>query len=323
MKRKAKIVIGGLGVPESLRWHEGALWFSDLGHGTVHRWDGAGRLDTLCEVPGRAGGLGWLPDGRLLVVSMDGGCVYRLEPDGELVEHADLRKIAGGPVNDMLVDARGRAYVGNFGFDYYTFDRENPNSRLYEPPGPPRAPIAVFDPDGDLLGLSEPLMFPNGLLLSPDGAMLIAAETLGLRLAALPVRPDGTLDAPRPWGSLVSPLLWRMVNDGGVFGKVTRKISALMDHPEIAKRSSSPIAPDGLAWDPDGRTVWVANALRGECVRVEEGGRILDRVATSQHTLSCLVAGGDGHTLFAATVPTDDPVHAAELNDGHIEVFHL
>src|SRR5438445_289266 len=124
MRRTTSIILSGFGVPESLRWHEQALWFSDLAHGTVHRWDGRGEVETVLKVPGRAGGLGWLPDGRLLVVSMDGGRVYRLEPDGELAEHADLRHLVGGPVNDMLVDSQGRAYVGNFGFDYHAFTRE-------------------------------------------------------------------------------------------------------------------------------------------------------------------------------------------------------
>jgi sugar lactone lactonase YvrE len=323
MKRTASVALDGFGVPESLRWHDGALWFSDLAHGTVHRWDGTGEAKKIIKVPGRAGGLGWLPDGRLLVVSMDGGCVYRQEPQGELVEHADLRHLVGGPVNDMLVDPRGRAYVGNFGFDYHAFAREHPNSMLYAPPGAPKAPIACLAPDGTLLGLTQPVLFPNGCLLTADGTTLVAAETLGLRLIAFPTRPDGTLGRPRPWAQLVSPLLWSLVNHPGLPGRITRKVSAILDHPAIARRSASPIAPDGIAWDSDGETVWVANALRGECVRVAEGGRILDRVATSQHTLSCLVAGHDDRTLFAATVPTDDPVRAAELNGGRIEMFRL
>ncbi|MGW2891502.1 SMP-30/gluconolactonase/LRE family protein [Streptomyces griseoruber] len=131
------------------------------------------------------------------------------------------------------------------------------------------------------------------------------------------------LDAPRPWGSLVSPLLWRLVNDGRSSAGSPGRSPPRWTIPSWPGAPASPIAPDGLAWDEDGRTVWVANALRGECVRVEEGGRVLDRVATSQHTLSCLVAGDDGRTLLAATVPTDDPVRAAALSDGHIEVFRL
>ncbi|WP_329296619.1 SMP-30/gluconolactonase/LRE family protein [Streptomyces pseudovenezuelae] len=323
MKTTAVPALSGLGVPECLRWHEGALWFSDLAHGTVHRWDGTGEAETVLKVPGRAGGLGWLPDGRLLVVSMDEGRVYRREADGELVEHADLRHIVGGPVNDMLVDAQGRAYVGNFGFDYHAFTREHPNSLLYAPPGPPRTPVACLAPDGSLLGLTEPLLFPNGMLLTADGTAVVVAETLAMRLTRLPVNADGSLGRPQPWAALISPVLWRLVNHPGLPGRITRRVSALLDHPAVAKRSASPVAPDGIAWDTDGRTIWVANALRGECVRVAAGGRVLDRVATSRHTLSCLVAGQDGRTLFAATVPTDDPLRAAELNGGRIEMARL
>jgi sugar lactone lactonase YvrE len=323
MKRTASVALDGFGVPESLRWHEDALWFSDLAHGTVHRWDGTGKAETIITVPGRAGGLGWLPDGRMLVASMDGGCVYRLEPDGQLAEHADLRHLAGGPVNDMLVDPAGRAYVGNFGFDYHAFAREHPNSMLYAPPGPPKAPIACLAPDGKLLGVTEPMLFPNGCLLTADGTTMVVAETLGMRLTAFRTRPDGTLGNPRLWAPLISPFLWRMVNHPGLPGRITRRVSALLDHPAVAKRSASPIAPDGIAWDSDGETIWIANALRGECVRVASGGRVLDRIATSQNTLSCLVAGQDGRTLFAATVLTDDPVRAAEINGGRIEMFQL
>ncbi|MEX1651907.1 SMP-30/gluconolactonase/LRE family protein [Streptomyces pseudovenezuelae] len=323
MKTTAVLALSGLGVPECLRWHEGALWFSDLAHGTVHRWDGTGEAETVLKVPGRAGGLGWLPDGRLLVVSMDEGRVYRREADGELVEHADLRHIVGGPVNDMLVDPQGRAYVGNFGFDYHAFTREHPNSLLYAPPGPPRTPVACLAPDGSLLGLTEPLLFPNGMLLTADGTAVVVAETLAMRLTRLPVNADGSLARPQPWAALISPVLWRLVNHPGLPGRITRRISALLDHPAVAKRSASPVAPDGIAWHTDGRTIWVANALRGECVRVAAGGRVLDRVATSRHTLSCLVAGHDGRTLFAATVPTDDPLRAAELNGGRIEMARL
>ena len=323
MKRTTSVALSGFGVPESLRWHQGALWFSDLAHGTVHRWDGTGEAETVLKVPGRAGGLGWLPDGRMLVASMDGGVVYRLETDGELVEHADLRHLVGGPVNDMLVDPHGRAYVGNFGFDYHAFAREHANAMLYAPPGPAKAPIACLAADGTLLGVTEPVLFPNGCVLTADGATMVAAETLAMRLTAFPVLPDGTLGKPRPWAPLISPFLWHAVNHPGLLGRITRRISALLDHPAIAKRSASPIAPDGIAWHSDGETMWIANALRGECVRVAEGGRVLDRVTTSQNTLSCLVAGQDGRTLFAATVPTDDPVRAAELNGGRIEMLRL
>ncbi|NEA66393.1 SMP-30/gluconolactonase/LRE family protein [Streptomyces sp. SID12488] len=321
MRPRATVVLDGFGVLESLRWHDDALWFCDLAHGTVHRWDTRGEPETVAEVPGRAGGLGWLPDGRMLVVSMDGHCVYRREPDGTLIVHADLKDIAGGPVNDMFVDRLGRAYVGNFGFDYHGFVRRQPNSMLYAPPGPPRTPLACFSPEGELLGLSEPLVFPNGLFLLDESTLLVA-ETLAMRLTALPVLPDGRLGPPRPWAPLIPSALWRALNHPGLLGRATRRVSALLDHPAIAARSASPIAPDGIAPGRDG-TAWVANALRGECVRVGPGGAILDRVATSQQTLSCLVAGPDGNTLYAATTPTDDPERAAGLNGARLEAYVL
>ncbi|MDX2547954.1 SMP-30/gluconolactonase/LRE family protein [Streptomyces sp. WI04-05B] len=322
MRGRATVVLDGFGVLESLRWHDDALWFCDLAHGTVHRWDTRGEPETVAEVPGRAGGLGWLPDGRMLVVSMDGHCVYRREPDGSLVVHADLKGIAGGPANDMFVDRLGRAYVGNFGFDYHGFVRRQPNSMLYAPPGPPRTPIACFSPEGELLGLSEPLVFPNGMFLVDDDSTLLVAETLAMRLTALPVLPDGRLGPPRPWAPLIPSALWASLNHPGPLGRVTRRVSALLDRPAIAARSASPIAPDGMAPGRDG-TAWVANALRGECVRVGPGGVILDRVATSRQTLSCVVAGPDGDTLYAATTPTDDPVRAAGLNGSRLEAFVL
>ncbi|MFF1739098.1 SMP-30/gluconolactonase/LRE family protein [Streptomyces mirabilis] len=322
MRPQATVVLDGFGTLESLRWHDGALWFCDFAHGTVHRWDTLGKPETVVEVPGRAGGLGWLPDGRMLVVSMDGRRVHRQEPDGSLVVHADLGDIAGGPVNDMLVDGQGRAYVGNFGFDYHGFVRQRPNAMLYAPPGPPGAPLACLSPEGELLGLSEPLVFPNGCFLIDEGRTLLVAETLAMRLTALPVLPDGRLGPPRPWAPLVPAWLWKSLNRPGLRGRITRRVSSLLDHQAIADRSDTPIAPDGIAPGKDG-TAWVANALRGECVRVGPGGTILERVATSQRTLSCLVAGPRGDTLYAATVPTDDPERAAQLDGARLEAYVL
>lgn len=247
MRPQATVVLDGFGTLESLRWHDGALWFCDFAHGTVHRWDTLGKPETVVEVPGRAGGLGWLPDGRMLVVSMDGRRVHRQELDGSLVVHAELGEIAGGPVNDMLVDGQGRAYVGNFGFDYHGFVRQRPNAMLYAPPGPPGAPLACLSPEGELLGLSEPLVFPNGCFLIDEGRTLLVAETLAMRLTALPVLPDGRLGPPRPWAPLVPAWLWKSLNRPGVRGRITRRVSSLLDHQAIADRSDTPIAPDGIA----------------------------------------------------------------------------
>lgn len=172
------------------------------------------------------------------------------------------------------------------------------------------------------MGLSEPLVFPNGCILIDEGRTLLVAETLAMRLTALPVLPDGRLGPPRPWAPLVPAWLWRSLNRPGLYGRITRRVSSLLDHQAIADRSATPIAPDGIAPGKDG-TAWVANALRGECVRVGPGGKILDRVATSQRTLSCLVAGPRGDTLYAATVPTDDPERAAQLDGARLEAYVL
>jgi sugar lactone lactonase YvrE len=249
---------------------------------------------------------------------MDGWCVYRLEPDGQLALHADLSEITSGPANDMFVDEHGRAYVGNFGFDLYAFAREHPNAHMYAPPGPPSARIACLAPDGRILGTSAPVLFPNGAVRTRGGT-LIVAESSGLRLTEFAVDHAGMLGSPRLWAPLVSPVLWRLLTNGGRAGVMTRRVSALLDRPAIANRSRSPISPDGIALHHDGETVWVANSLRGECVRVARGGRIVDRVRTSQHTLSCPA----GRTLFLATVPTTDPFVAGRLDRGRIEVFEL
>jgi sugar lactone lactonase YvrE len=320
----ARIVLDGLGAPEALRWRDGALWFSDLayGHGCVHSWVPGHPVRQVVQVPGRAGGLGWLPDGRLLVVSMDRRCVYRREPDNSLVVHADLAHIVGGPVNDMYVDSLGRAYAGNFGFDLYSFARGHASAELYAPPGPPTARIACLAPDGSLLGTSAPVLFPNGMVeIAPE--TLVVAESIGLRLTEFPVGPSGVLGDARLWAPLVSPTLWRLLTSDGVTGAVTRKVSALLDHPAIAKRSSSPVSPDGIALHHDGESIWVANSLRGECVRVERGGRVLDRVCTSQHALCCVLGGDDGRTLYIATTPATDPAEAGRLGRGRIELIEL
>jgi hypothetical protein len=157
--------------------------------------------------------------------------------------------------------------------------------------------------------------------ISTSGAE--AAETLGLRLTAFTVDPAGLLTDARPWAPLVPAALWRLLNHPGPAGRITRAVSALLDRPALANRSASPIAPDGIAAASDGRTVWVANALRAECVRVREGGRVLERVRTSQHTLSCVVGGEHGDLLFAATAPSDDPVVGGRLDGGRIEMARL
>jgi len=182
------VVADGLWCPECPRWHNGRLWFSDMVAERVMTLDLKGNLEAIVEVPGLPGGLGWLPDGRLLVVSMKRRRLLRLDPEG-LVEVSDLNKYAAYDCNDMVVDARGNAYVGNYGFDY-----------LKEPFAP--AAMIFVSPEGETRIVAEDLAFPNGTVITPDGKTLVVAETFAQRLTAFNTEADGSLTGRRVWAGI-------------------------------------------------------------------------------------------------------------------------
>jgi sugar lactone lactonase YvrE len=183
------IIVDGLTFPEGPRWRDGKLWFSDFYSQRVLTVDRDRRVEKIAEVPQRPSGLGFTPDGALLVVSMLDRRLLRLE-GGRMSVVADLSAIATGPCNDMVVDAKGRAYVGNFGFDRHQGE-------------PPRtACIARVDPDGRVTRAADDLMFPNGTVITPDGRTLIVGETFGHRLTAFDVAADGALSNRRLWAQL-------------------------------------------------------------------------------------------------------------------------
>ena len=183
-----KTLVEGLSFSEAPRWHEGHLYYSDFYRFKVERVNLQGVVEVVAEVPTQPSGLGWLPDGRLLIVSMLDRKLLRQEKDGELVEHADLSGIATFHCNDMVVDQQGRAYVGNFGSDI-----EQPGAK------PSPASLAFVHPDGTVESAAENILFPNGAVISADGKLLIVAETFGLRLTAFDVAADGTLSNRRVW----------------------------------------------------------------------------------------------------------------------------
>ena len=111
-----RTIADGLVFGEGPRWRDGRLWVSDMYGRRIVAVDLDGNIEEIVKIPGRPSGLGWLPDGRLLVVSMEDAVVYTYAA-GELEAYADLSSYCGGPPNDMVVDSQGRAYVGNFGFD--------------------------------------------------------------------------------------------------------------------------------------------------------------------------------------------------------------
>jgi len=173
-------LVEGLQFPEGPRWHDGKLWFSDMNAGKVMTVDLSGNLNTIVHVPGSPSGLGWLPDDRLLVVSMTDRCLLRFEK-GELIQVADLFDLATYHCNDMVVDSKGRAYIGNFGFDLGSFQEVVP------------AEIIMVRQGGEVVVVARDLLFPNGTVITPDGKTLIVAETFGQRLTAFDILPDGVL----------------------------------------------------------------------------------------------------------------------------------
>jgi len=179
---------------EAPRWHDGRLWFSDFYGHCVHAVTPDGRDEVILRVDGLPSGLGWLPDGRLLVVSMLDHQVLRLEHDGTVIVHANVSAFARHMSNDMLVDGMGHAYVGNFGYDI------GAPLGLLRPPIP--TSLTRVDPDGSVAEAASGLLFPNGMTLTPDGRTLIVAESAGPRLTAFDVGRDGTLSGRRVWADL-------------------------------------------------------------------------------------------------------------------------
>lgn len=189
MPSETKLLLDGLCFPEGPRWHEGKLWFSDMHAKTVIRVGLDGHAERVVEVAECPSGLGWLPDGRLLVVSMHDRRLLRLDPDG-LHQVADLSKLADFHCNDMVVDARGRAYVGNFGFDLHA--QEKPRTTA----------LALVLPSGEARVAATDLSFPNGCVITPDGRTLVVAESMASRLTAFEIASDGSLSNRRVFAQL-------------------------------------------------------------------------------------------------------------------------
>jgi sugar lactone lactonase YvrE len=174
------VLVDGLVFPEAPRWRQGRLWFSDQHGLAVYAVTPQGELEKIVDVPGHPSGLGWMPDGTMLIVSMRDRCVMKLVK-GELVLHADLSELATWHCNDMVVDTTGRAYVGNFGFD---LDGGDPAVN---------AAVIIVERDGRIRVGADEMRFPNGAVITPDGDTLIVAETMAGQLTAFDIRADGSL----------------------------------------------------------------------------------------------------------------------------------
>ena len=188
---RTEILLDGLKFPEGPRWKDGKLWFSDMEDHKVLTVDMDGNVEVIIERPNRISGLGWTPDNKLLVVSMEDRKLLRLDDDG-IKEAADLSNHATFYLNDMVVDKKGRAYIGNFGFDYF-------NNATFVP-----AELILVYPDGNFKIVAENMAFPNGTVITPDDKTLITAETFAAKLTAFDINKDGSLSNRRVWANLRS-----------------------------------------------------------------------------------------------------------------------
>jgi len=269
---KLEVLQTGLRFPEAPRWHGDRLWYSDMYACEVRSVDLAGRSEVHARLLDPTSGLGWLPDGTLLVVSMTDRKLMRVET-GRASLHADLSNLAPHHCNDLVVDARGRAYVGNFGSDISAG-------------GPPTPTCLILvEPDGRTRIVADELVFPNGMVITADGRTLIVAETFASRLTAFDIADDGSLSKRRVWAELGGPM------------------------------------PDGICLDAE-NGVWVASPFSRELLRVREGGKIEQRVATERLPVACALGGSDGHTLFVLTTLQFDPEKTAERS-GRIEIARV
>ena len=238
----------GLAFGESPRWHADRLWFSDWGAQEVIAVDLEGKSEVITRIQSFPFCIDFLPDGRLLVVSARDRLLLRMEPDGSLVTHANLTSLSDHPWNEIVVDGRGNAYLNNIGFDF---------------PGGEFATgiIALVTPDGSTRQVADGVAFPNGMVVTPDNATLILAESYGKRLTAFDIAADGGLSNRRVWADL---------GDG---------------------------APDGICLDAE-NAIWYGDVPNKRCVRVREGGEVLQTIDLDRGCFACALGGADKRTLF-------------------------
>jgi sugar lactone lactonase YvrE len=259
---------------EGPRWRDGRWWVSDFYRHLVLAVGPDGACEEVMEVPGQPSGLGWLADGSLLVVSMNDQRVLRCARSGKVTLHADLRGRAVGRLNDMVVDAAGRAFVGSFGFDLMAGD------------DPASSSVWRVDPDGAVTEAATGMLFPNGSVVTPDGSTLVVGETFGCRYSAFTIAADGRLTERRVWAQLApTPRL-------GSFAELLPQVT---------------VAPDGCCLDAEGR-IWCADATRGRCILVREGGAVIDEVHAPDglRVFACMLGGPDGRTLLLCCAPDFD-----------------
>lgn len=263
-----KILLEGLKFPESPRWHDNKLWFSDMLGKKVITVDLEGQSEVILEMEDMPSGLGWLPNGRLIVVSMQKGLLLSLEA-GVLKEYANLKTHSIHKYNDMVINKNGNAYVGNFGFDL-----DNKGWMDYKP-----SKLVLVEPNGNSRVVAEDMGFPNGSVIYPDGNTIVVAETRNSQLTAFDIQMDGSLTNRRIWAKLECdkfPVSYCQV-------------------------------PDGICLD-EKYGVWVTSPNSSEVIRVLEGGEVTDRIKLRTPAFACMLGGKTKRNiLFLCTSTSYSP----------------
>ena len=239
-----RVLMSGIALGESPRWHEGRLWFADWVAQEVIALDLEGNSEVITNVRSLPFSIDWLPDGPMLITS--GRKLLRMEPNGSLVNHVDLSDLSQYGWNEIVVDGRGNTYVNNICFDFMGGGAFAPGI------------IALVFADGSVGQVADGIAFPTGMAVTPDNSTLIIAESFAGRLSAFDIAEDGSLSNRRVWAEL---------GQGG----------------------------DGICLDAEG-AVWTP-AMKA-CLRVREGGEVLQRIELDRFCFACMLGGTDGTTLF-------------------------
>jgi sugar lactone lactonase YvrE len=253
---KPRVLLEGIAFPESPRWHDGRLWFSDWLAHQVIALDPNGGHKVMAEVDAFPFSIDWLPDGPMLITA--GQKLLRSEPDGSLATHADLSELTEFGLNEIVVDGRGNVYVNGPGFDMMGGGEFAPGI------------VALLRSDGSAEVVADGIAFPNGMAITPDGSTLIVADSYASELTGFDIGADGRLSNRRA--------LAHLGEDN----------------------------PDGICIDAEG-AVWYADVPHGHCVRVAEGGEVLQTVEVDRGCFACMLGGPDGRTLFIAAQEWNGP----------------
>ncbi len=247
-----EVFIDGVNFGEGPRWHDGKFWYSDFYQHAVYTVDASGSRTTVVDVPNQPSGLGWLPNGDLVIVSMLDQKLLRFA-DGDLSEYADLSSVATDKCNDMVVSDAGFVYAGNFGF------------ALDEGAAPAAAFLAIVAPDGSVTADSTPLLFPNGSVITPDQSTLIVGETFGSQYSAFPINDDGSLGERWVWAQAegTAPDGCTLDADGGIwFSDATgSQVLRIIEGGEITNTITTPQPTYAcMLGGDDGKTLFIVTA---------------------------------------------------------------